>query len=137
MKTLVFRILPGQDLKDQIRSRCLHANVHSGAILSAVGSVSHAVVRIADGKTIDERHEDMAIVGLSGTLSKDGDHLHLLCIDQDHKTFGGHLKHGTLIHTTCEVVIADFSDEWDLHRDMDPTTGYDELTVSQILQSTE
>jgi predicted DNA-binding protein with PD1-like motif len=137
MRTLVFRVYPKQDLKQEIALRCKAANVTSGCIVSAVGSVSHAIVRIADGKTIQSRHEDMEIVSLTGTISRDGDHLHILCIDKEHKTFGGHLKEGTLIHTTCEIVVADFSDEWTLRRSLDPDTGYDELTVTQIIESTE
>lgn len=137
MKTLVFRVLPNQDLKQEINSHCRNANITSGCILSAVGSVSQAVVRIADGESIQTKQADMEIVSLTGTISRDGDHLHLLCIDKDHQPFGGHLKEGTLIHTTCEIVIADFCDEWTLHRSFDMQTGYDELSVSQIIESTE
>jgi len=137
MKTLVFRILPQQDLRQEINSRCRSANVTSGSILSSVGCVSQAVVRIADGKTVQTKQADMEIVSLSGTITRDGDHLHILCVDSEHQPFGGHLKEGTLVNTTCEVVIADFSDEWTLHRSFDMQTGYDELTVSQIIESTE
>ncbi|MGB7595600.1 MAG: PPC domain-containing DNA-binding protein [Erysipelotrichaceae bacterium] len=137
MKTLVFRILPKQDLRQEINSHCRSANVKSGCIISAVGCVSTAVVRIADGKTMQTKQADMEIVSLTGTITSDGDHLHILCIDNDHQPFGGHLKEGTLVNTTCEVVIADFSDEWTLHRSFDMQTGYDELTVSQIIGSTE
>ena len=137
MKTLVFRILPKQDLRQEINAHCRNANVISGSILSAVGCVSKAVVRIADGITVQTKQADMEIVSLTGTITRDGDHLHILCIDIDHQPFGGHLKEGTIVNTTCEVVIADFSDEWTLHRSFDMQTGYDELTVTQIIESTE
>ncbi len=137
MKTLAFRILPKQDLRQEIETRCKSANIISGCILSAVGCVSQTVVRIADGVTIQTKTADMEIVSLTGTITRDGDHLHILCIDNNHQTFGGHLKEGTLVNTTCEVIIADFSDEWTLHRSFDMQTGYDELSVSQIIESTE
>jgi len=137
MKTLVFRILPNQDLRREIVAQAHHANITAGAILTAVGCVNKAVVRIADGKTEETKVADMEIVSLTGTIAKNGEHFHLLCIDSNHSTFGGHLKEGTIVSLTCEVVIADLSDEWDLRRVADPATGYNELNVSQILESTE
>lgn len=44
---------------------------------------------------------------------------------------GGHLKDGTIVDTTCEVVIYELKD-YIFDRELDEVTGYDELSIKQL-----
>ena len=122
-----FRLKKGMDLKEEIEDFVIK-NKTSGAVISGVGSLSHLIIRLADGDTILERDEEFEIVSLMGTLSEDGVHLHIAVSSKDGNTLGGHLKNGSIINTTCEVVLLLFSDI-KLKREFDDDTGYDELVI--------
>ena len=122
-----FRLKKGMDLKKEIEDFVIK-NKTSGAVISGVGSLSHLIIRLADGDTILERDEEFEIVSLMGTLSEDGVHLHIAVSSKDGNTLGGHLKNGSIINTTCEVVLLLFSDI-KLKREFDDDTGYDELVI--------
>lgn len=53
-------------------------------------------------------------------------HIHIFVSDNTGKTIGGHLKDGTIIDTTCEVVIFEIKD-FIFSRELDSLSGYDEL----------
>jgi len=131
MRPLLFRLTPGTDLKQGILEKCAIEKVKTGVIISAVGSLTHAVIRIADGKTVIERTGPFELISLSGTISANSTHCHLSLYDEHVNTFGGHLMEGCLIHTTMEISIMDLSDEFDTARQPDPQTGYDELVVTE------
>ena len=122
-----FRFKKGMDLKKEIESFVVDNKI-SGVVLSGVGSLSHLVIRLADGKNILEKDEYFEIVSLNGTLSEDGVHLHIAVADKFGNTLGGHLKDGSIINTTCEVVLVLFSDI-KFKREFDNDTGYNELVI--------
>lgn len=124
-KTVVYRFKPHQDLKKALSELA----IDSGSIISAVGSVSLMCVRVADGKSIEEHHENMEVISFSGTLTKGHIHAHIAAINGKMNVFGGHLMDGCIVNTTMEIVILDFSDEYDNRRENDLQTGYDELVV--------
>ena len=132
MKTHVFRLKYGDDLKDSIIQYCQQNGVASGVIITAVGCVYQATLRLADGVTVKTWEGRYEIVSLTGTISKDGVHLHIALSDEEGKTIGGHLMSGTLINTTCETVIGDVGDEYEFSREYDGDTGYDELVVNMV-----
>ena len=68
------------------------------------------------------------ILSLNGTLSLDGVHLHLCISDHKGQTYGGHLLDNCLIHTTCELVIAEIPGHT-FTRELDPQTKYMELKI--------
>ena len=72
----------------------------------------------------------LEIVSLSGTLSKHGIHLHLSVADGDGKMTGGHLKVGSEIYTTAEIVLGVYPDLI-FDRELDETYGYQELVVRE------
>ena len=45
------------------------------------------------------------IVGLTGTLSKNGSHMHISISDSTGKTIGGHLLKGCIVYTTAEIIL--------------------------------
>ena len=129
METFAFRLKPGQDLKKELEKFVISNDVEAGYIITCVGSLEKAALRLAEEdviKTFDERFE---IVSLVGTLSKDGIHVHVsLSRFKDGSVIGGHLKEGCIIYTTAEIVIAK-SEEFIFSRKLDKQTGFKELEV--------
>ena len=74
------------------------------------------------------KEDDFEIVGITGTVSKNGCHIHISLADKDGNTVGGHLTDGCLINTTCEVCIESF-DNYYFDRVFDDETGYKELVI--------
>ena len=122
------RLTPGQDLMKQLRA---WAGDHDAAsILSVVGSLNHANLRFANQPQPTRIDGPLEILSLSGTLSKHGAHLHLCVADSQGKTTGGHLKLGSEIFTTAEIVLGVYPDLI-FGRELDETYGYKELVVRE------
>ena len=68
------------------------------------------------------------IVSLSGTVSINGDHLHMSISDSTGKTTGGHLLEGNIIYTTAEIIIGENKDLV-FTREKDGTTSWPELQI--------
>jgi predicted DNA-binding protein with PD1-like motif len=98
-------------------------------VLSAVGSLSVAQLRLAGATQATAIHGELEILSLSGTLSPDGAHLHIAIADSKGAVIGGHLCAGSLVRTTAELVIG-LLPEFQFRRELDPATGYAELRVS-------
>lgn len=127
LKIHAFRLLPGQDLKASLEQYVRDRQIKAGVILSGVGSLQRATLRLADEslKTFEQKFE---IVSLTGTLSQDGCHMHISLADSQGQVVGGHLKDGCLIYTTAEMVIGEISDVFFTRRP-DQNTGFEELVV--------
>lgn len=128
MKTHAFRLKQNQLLKESIENYVFENDIKAGVILSAVGSLSFASIRMADEslKTFDQNFE---IVSLIGTLSVEGCHLHISLSDKNGTVIGGHLKDGCIIHTTAEIVLGEIPEKVFL-RNMDENTGFKELIIN-------
>ncbi len=125
-----FRLTRGKDIKKEIIAYCQKENIKAGVILSAVGSIQHLHIRLAKAKDYIDEEEFYEIVSTTGTVSKDGVHIHISVADHSGKTIGGHLKDGTIVDTTCEVVIYELKD-YIFKRERDALTGYDELSIKK------
>ena len=68
------------------------------------------------------------IVSGTGTISKDGCHLHISVSDKDGHVIGGHLKDGCRVGVTVEVVIGMFENTF-YKRMLDISTGFNELDI--------
>ena len=128
MQNYTFRLRSGQDLFDSIQALVQKSQVEAGCILSGVGSLTHAVFRLANRDAFSEFDGFFEIVSLTGTLSIYGSHLHISVADEEGKTIGGHLGSGCRIYTTAEIVIAIF-DEVSYKREFAEDSGYEELVV--------
>lgn len=131
MKTIIFRLKPGADLKESIE-KVIHQNaIKAGFIVSCVGGLEQATVRMAGAKpdTQDIRtfKDDYEIISLVGTVSVNGTHLHMSS-DSEGIVRGGHLKEGAIIHPTAEIVIG-YDENREMTREMDEETGFAELVV--------
>ncbi len=127
---LVKRLQYGDDLKKEIENLCYENNITSAVVVSSVGCVYKATIRLADGKTIKEYNDNYEILSVNGTISRDGSHLHISFSDINGDTFGGHLCYNTFVNTTCELVLVGV-DEYSFTREHDEKTGYDELVIKK------
>lgn len=131
MKTIdlvIERLLPGQDLKNEILRLVREHQILAGVVLSSVGSLSQACLRMANENHSQTWSASFEIINLNGTLSTDGVHLHLSVSDAKGQVFGGHLLEGCKIRTTCELVLMKLSGVR-FSRCPDAITNYSELVV--------
>jgi hypothetical protein len=129
MKTYVLRLSPGDDPKVKLQTFVNENNLKAAVVLSAVGSLTKAVIRYANADTPTTLSGHFEIVSLSGTLgSTSGSHLHLSVSDNTGKTLGGHLMDGSVIYTTLEISIGALTD-MEFKRELDPATTFKELKV--------
>ena len=92
MQTYSFRLKPGQDLFDEIESFVAEKKISAGCVLSSVGSLTHATLRLANREFYTEYEGHFEIVSLNGAVSTNGSHLHVSISDGDGKTIGGWLR---------------------------------------------
>ena len=128
MQIHTFRLSPGQDLFDEIETFVHEKHIEAGCILSAVGSLTHATLRLANRDLYNEYDGHFEIVSMTGTVSVHGSHLHIAISDGDGVTTGGHLVSGCKIYTTAEMVLAVFEDVV-YKREFAVDSGYEELVV--------
>ena len=128
MQTSTFRLKPGQDLMEEIEGFCALQNIEAGCLLCAVGSLTHARLRLANRDYFNEYEGYFEIVSLTGTVSTHGSHLHISISDENGQTTGGHLVPGCKIYTTAELVVGVFP-EIIYKRELCELSGYEELVV--------
>jgi predicted DNA-binding protein with PD1-like motif len=128
LKAYALRLRPGQDLRVELEKFVKEKNIRAGLILTAVGSLQRASLRLANQSNATSFDDKFEIVSLVGTLSPDGLHLHLSLSDATGKTIGGHLVEGCKIYTTAEIVIGELKN-LRFTREQDTQTGYKELRI--------
>jgi predicted DNA-binding protein with PD1-like motif len=129
MKVVPLRLQRGVDLRRSLEALMAERQEQAGCVISAVGSLSLAQLRLAGATQPTAIRGDLEILSLSGTLSPDGAHLHIAVADRRGTVIGGHLCAGSLVRTTAELVIG-LLPEWQFRRELDPATGYAELKIS-------
>lgn len=132
MKMIAVRLKPNQDLKTELEKIVKDQGIPSGFIGTCVGSLHTVRLRMAGAKpekqdirTLEGHFE---VVSLVRTVSVHGTHLHLSVSDEAGAVIGGHLKEGSLVTTTAEVVIG-YDDNIKFERVVDEETGFEELLV--------
>ncbi|HLO15432.1 MAG TPA: PPC domain-containing DNA-binding protein [Anaerolineales bacterium] len=128
MQNYTFRLKAGQDLFDLIQAFVMEKQVMAGCILSGVGSLTHATLRLANREFTSEYDGYFEIVSITGTVSIHGSHLHISISDGDGTTIGGHFESGCKIYTTAEIVLLVF-DDLVYKREFAEDSGYEELVV--------
>ena len=133
MRMVAIRLREGADLKQQIEHVIREQKLSSAAVISAVGSLSHVRVRMAGAKpdAQDIRDYDglFEIVSLIGNLGQDRTHLHIAFSDNNGVVIGGHVKEGSVVHTTVELVLA-VDDALKFSEEVDAKTGFGELRIT-------
>lgn len=124
------RLKPGDDLAASLAAWVKTREISGAAVLTCVGSLRRAVIRLADRDTPSAFAQKLEILTLSGTLGAEGHHLHIALADGDGRCIGGHLMPGCEVYTTAEIVLAVVPGKRFLRR-QDPETGYRELVVEE------
>jgi uncharacterized protein len=128
MQTIALRLHPQQDLKVELENFVHQHDIAAACVITCVGSLTQAVLRLAnqpEGTLYEGRFE---IVSLVGTLSKHGSHCHIAIATFTGSTIGGHLLKGCLIYTTAELIIG-ILPHLKFTRELDANTGYRELRI--------
>jgi len=128
LRIVAVRLRPGEDLRKRIEELVKARNIRAGFILTAVGSLRSASIRLADQNEPTTFAGKFEIVSLVGTMGQDGIHLHISIADNTGKTIGGHLVNGCVVYTTVEIVIGD-AQGLTFSREPDQQTGYKELKI--------
>lgn len=134
MKPFPVRLTPGQDLRASLEAAVLAQNCRAAFVLSGIGSLSTAGIRLAGAAQPTRLTESMEILTLSGTVAASGDktgshmHMHMSISTATGQVLGGHVAPGCIVLTTAEVLLALLSD-WQFTREPDALTGYDELVI--------
>ncbi len=128
MQIHTFRLRPGEDLLQSIETFVSDHHIQAGCVLSGVGSLTTAVLRLANREEHTTFSGHFEIVSMTGTVSSLGSHLHISISNRDGYTLGGHLVSGCKVYTTAEIVIAAFPDLV-YSRQPCELSGYDELVV--------
>jgi len=130
MNIYALRLSPDQDLRKELEGICLAENWSSAWIMTCVGSLTQAHLRMAGATKKTLLKGPFEITSLVGTLSQDGVHLHITLADGTGRTMGGHLCRESKIFTTAEIVIG-YDANITFERTLDPNTGYEELHVQR------
>ena len=105
-----------------MRSICLRLRRGDDLLLS--------IRRLAEREGLRHIAEPCEIVSLNGTVSAARCHLHIALSREDMTTLGGHLMEGTVVNTTCELVLLEL-DGWRCGVEQDAETGYDEIVFQE------
>lgn len=122
------RLKPNQDLRLEIDNFAKKNNIKAGFIITTVGSLKKASLRLSDEKNTTILEDKFEIVSLVGTVSSNGSHLHISISDKTGKTIGAHLQKGSEVYTTAEIIIGE-AEELEFKREDDKDTTYKELTI--------
>ncbi|MBQ1508016.1 MAG: DNA-binding protein [Erysipelotrichaceae bacterium] len=128
MRENAFRLRQNDDLKEKIADSCRE---NTGVVLSAVGSLKKVHLRLAGATTYLEKEGSFEIVSLTGTVAHGKAHLHISVSDEEGRVTGGHLKEGSLVDTTAEIVLG-ILEEYDAERGYDESTGYEEISFRRL-----
>jgi predicted DNA-binding protein with PD1-like motif len=128
---IALRLLSGEDLKAKLDAFVAEHKIKAACVITCVGSLQQAAIRFANRQQADILTGKFEIISLTGTLGQAASHLHIAISDSAGKMIGGHLKEGSLIYTTAEIVIG-LLPEVIFDRVTDATYGFKELAVTPL-----
>jgi len=130
MEVHCLRLLPGQDVLEELLNFCGRHSISAAIILTCVGSTGQTTLRPAGVPSPKIFQGKFEIVSLTGTLGCSGHHLHMSISDEECRTFGGHVLKGCLVRTTAEIALGVLP-QLRFTRPVDERTGYDELCIGR------
>ncbi|MSR62707.1 MAG: DNA-binding protein [Planctomycetes bacterium] len=131
MRSHALRLRPGEDLRLVLQRTTEERELAAVCVVTCVGSLAHARLRLAGGEEVLELDGPLEIVALVGTCSGDGPHLHIALADARGEVRGGHVLAGCIVHTTAEVVLGELEGVR-FARELDAATGWKELVVRAL-----
>ena len=130
LTTYAFRLQPGSDLKKEIESFVRTNTIQAGWIACGVGSLTDYHIRFANQKKGSKGNGHFEIISLTGTVSVNGCHIHIVISDSEGRTTGGHLLDENIVYTTTEIIIQS-EDTLVFTREEDEQTGWKELKITK------
>ena len=79
-------------------------------------------------QVVQRLEAEFEIVSLVGTIAASDCHLHIAGSNIDGQVIGGHLKDGSMVGVTAEIVIGE-DETVTYQRVMDSATGFEELDI--------
>ncbi|MDB5201256.1 MAG: DNA-binding protein [Ferruginibacter sp.] len=128
VQTFAIRLKPGEDLKKSLLAFVKEKQLKAAWIVTCVGSLTQYNIRFANQSDGVKGTGHFEIVGLTGTLSLNGAHVHIAVSESTGKTTGGHLLDGNIIFTTAEIVIQN-DPSIVFTREKDGSTEWEELQI--------
>lgn len=132
MRSFAFRLKPGADLKQEVEAFTRKHRLQAAVVVTCVGGLQQVTMRMAGAtpETQDIRtlKDDFEIVSVVGTTGPNGSHFHIAVSDREGRVLGGHLKEGTIVHPTAEIVLGEVEGTV-FRREMDLETGFAELVA--------
>ena len=130
LRTLPVRLRPGEDLRRALESIVAAEGVAAAFVLSAVGSLRPAAIRLAGAQDVVKIDADTELLTLAGSIAANGSHLHMSVADPQGQVVGGHAGYGCIVRTTAEVLLV-LLPAWRFSRALDPGTGWAELVIER------
>jgi predicted DNA-binding protein with PD1-like motif len=130
VKVHAISLKPGQDLRKEIELFATQEKITAGYIITGVGSLTQTNIRYANQQNGETMNGHFEIVSLTGTISTNGNHLHISVSDSTGKTIGGHLLPNNLVYTTAEIIIGE-SKNLLFTRENDGSTPWEELQIKK------
>ena len=125
------RLKPNEDLRKAIENYVKENNIAAGWMVTCAGSLTNYNIRFANKEKGNMGAGHFEIVSLTGTVSKNGCHLHICISDSTGNTIGGHLLAGCTIYTTAEIVMQS-TPQLNFKREKDGTTPWEELQIEKL-----
>jgi predicted DNA-binding protein with PD1-like motif len=125
------RLHPGEDLRAVLEAIAAREFPNGAFVVCGIGSLSVAMLRLAASPAPQRLDGALEIIGLAGSLSTDGAHLHMSIADSEGRVLGGHVGPGCIVRTTAEILLAPVEGVR-LERRFDPATGYAELVIEPL-----
>jgi uncharacterized protein len=129
MNLVPYRLSPGTDLRSHLDSLALPSGESSGFVVSGLGSLQDARIRLAASNTEFIVNGPSELLSISGSLSAGGCHVHVAIATSTGQVVGGHLCYGSKVRTTVELLVAP-TPGFSLSRALDAETGYQELVIT-------
>jgi predicted DNA-binding protein with PD1-like motif len=131
MRELPVRLEPGVDLRGAMED-LVRTQLPNGAfVLCGIGSLQSPRLRFAGREASETLAGPYEVLTMSGTVTKDGAHLHVSIASEAGEVRGGHIAYGSVVRTTVEALLVELS-AWSLTRERDPRTGFTELITARI-----
>jgi predicted DNA-binding protein with PD1-like motif len=133
LRLVAIVLKPGVDLRTAIEEKVREHKISAGTVISCVGALSHARLRMAgtgrEGQDVRDLEGDFEILSVNGNVGQNRTHLHLSISDKDGHVYGGHIKTGgNIVDITCELVIM-VDDSQVFSEEHDPDVGWDNLVI--------
>lgn len=122
------RLKAGEDIRRRLTQTANQFPIDAGCVASAVGSLTHANIRLAGSSDGFRLAGPLEVLSINGTVGSGGVHLHMMVSDSSGKCVGGHILEGCVVNTTLELVILKLADH-QFDRIADPSTGFLELKI--------